>query len=327
MYDVFISYKKLTGEGYAKHLKETLEEVGYNCFMADLSILKGASWESEIESALKECKYFIIIITELALESEWVIKEYKKAIKLNKRIIPCRWSEIEVSETKELSKLQQIEFENKSELANEVVHELKEIEKKEKKKIPIEKDAREFLNRGNLFYNLNEFEEAEKEYREAIRINPNYADAHNNLGNLFCHLKQYREAEKEYKEAIKINPNYAESHYHLGNLLFYRFHCYREAEKEYKEAIKINPYIAEAHNNLGNLFCHLKQYREAEKEYKEAIKINPNYAESHYHLGNLLFYRFHCYREAEKEYKEAIKINPNHAKAHRHLRILYKKLM
>ncbi|PKP56543.1 MAG: hypothetical protein CVT88_10080, partial [Candidatus Altiarchaeales archaeon HGW-Altiarchaeales-1] len=297
MYDVFISYKKLTGEGYAKHLKETLEEVGYNCFMADLSILKGASWESEIESALKECKYFIIIITELALESEWVIKEYKKAIKLNKRIIPCRWSEIEVSETKELSKLQQIEFENKSELANEVVHELKEIEKKEKKKIPIEKDAREFLNRGNLFYNLNEFEEAEKEYRKAIRINPNYAGAHNNLGLLLQNLKRYKEAEKEYREAIRINPNLAGAHYNLGRLL-QNLKRYEEAEKEYKEAIRINPNLADAHNNLGVLLQNLKRYEEAEKEYREAIRLNPDYAGAHNNLGVLL-QNLKRYEEAE----------------------------
>ncbi|CEG12360.1 hypothetical protein MSIBF_A2190001 [groundwater metagenome] len=63
-------------------------------------------------------------------------------------------------------------------------------------------------NLGNLLGDLKRFEEAEKEYREAIRLNPNYADAHNNLGNLLGDLKRFEEAEKEYREAIRLNPNY-----------------------------------------------------------------------------------------------------------------------
>jgi len=78
---------------------------------------------------------------------------------------------------------------------------------------------------------LKRYEEAEKEYRVAIRINPNDAEAHNNLGILLKNLKHYEEAEKEYREAIRINPNYAEAHNNLGVLL-YDLRRYEEAEKE-----------------------------------------------------------------------------------------------
>ncbi|MEW6558159.1 MAG: tetratricopeptide repeat protein [Elusimicrobiota bacterium] len=40
-------------------------------------------------------------------------------------------------------------------------------------------------NLGILLYNSNRFEEAEKAYRNAIRINPNFVNAYTNLGNLF----------------------------------------------------------------------------------------------------------------------------------------------
>ncbi|CEG11502.1 hypothetical protein MSIBF_A1490001 [groundwater metagenome] len=95
---------------------------------------------------------------------------------------------------------------------------------------------------GRIYYYTKRFEEAEKEFREAIRLNPNYADAHNNLGNLLIILNRYEEAEKEFREAIRLNPNYAD-----------------------------------AHNNLGNLLKNLKRFEEAEKEFREAIRINPNY--------------------------------------------------
>jgi len=158
----------------------------------------------------------------------------------------------------------------------------------EEKKI---EESKSHLMRGIDIQNDKKYEEAEKEFREAIRINPNYPEAHNVLGVLLTNLKRYEKAEKEYREAIRTNPNYAY-----------------------------------AHNNLGVLLKDLKRFDEAEKEYREAIKINQNYTVAHYNLG-LLLSDLKRYEEAEKEYREAIRTNPNHAEAHRHLRILYKKLM
>ncbi|MFN3528170.1 MAG: tetratricopeptide repeat protein, partial [Candidatus Altarchaeaceae archaeon] len=52
--------------------------------------------------------------------------------------------------------------------------------------------------KASYYTNLKRYEEAEREYKEAIRINPNLAGAHNNLGNLLKILGRYEEAEKEY---------------------------------------------------------------------------------------------------------------------------------
>ena len=176
-------------------------------------------------------------------------------------------------------------------------------------------------NLGNLLYNLKRFEEAEKEYREAIRINPSDARVHYNFGNLLKNLKRFEEAEKEYREAIRINPGHAGAHNNLGNLL-YNLKRFEEAEKEYREAIRINPGHARFRYNLGNLLYNLKRFEEAEKEYREAIRIKSNFARAHNNLGNLLK-NLKRFEEAEKEYREAIKINPNIAEFHGNLGNLY----
>jgi len=62
----------------------------------------------------------------------------------------------------------------------------------------------EFLRRGNLWMELKEYDKAEKELREAIRINPNFAEAHGNLGLLLKNLKRYDEAEKEILKAREL---------------------------------------------------------------------------------------------------------------------------
>ncbi|MDY6864550.1 MAG: tetratricopeptide repeat protein, partial [Halobacteriota archaeon] len=86
--------------------------------------------------------------------------------------------------------------------------------------------------RANAYYYAGDFENAEKEYGKAIRIDPDYAAAHNNLGVLFKDLKRYEEAEKEYGKAIRIDPDYAAAHNNLG-VLFKDLKRYEEAEKEY----------------------------------------------------------------------------------------------
>jgi tetratricopeptide (TPR) repeat protein len=115
-------------------------------------------------------------------------------------------------------------------------------------------------------------DEAETEYKEAIRVNPDFAGAHNNLGILLKNLKRFEEAEKEYKEAIRVNPDFAEAHNNLGNLLK-NLKRFEEAEKEYKEAIRINPELAEAHGNLGLLYSQTGKSKDAKEELEIAKRL------------------------------------------------------
>lgn len=73
---------------------------------------------------------------------------------------------------------------------------------------------------GNSYYFQNNLIQAERELREAIRIEPDDAKAHNNLGFLLAQdLKRFDEAEREFREAIRIKPDDAKANYNLGLLL------------------------------------------------------------------------------------------------------------
>ncbi|HAX46672.1 MAG TPA: hypothetical protein DCX78_07610 [Nitrospina sp.] len=50
------------------------------------------------------------------------------------------------------------------------------------------------------------FFQAEKEFKEAHRLNPNYPDAHNILGILYKTQKKYDLAEKAFNDALKLDP-------------------------------------------------------------------------------------------------------------------------
>src|SRR5215831_8106421 len=54
---------------------------------------------------------------------------------------------------------------------------------------------------------------AEGHYREAIRLDPRYAEAHYNYGILLTERGDTNAAISEYKRAIEIEKNYAEAHF------------------------------------------------------------------------------------------------------------------
>ncbi len=64
------------------------------------------------------------------------------------------------------------------------------------KPIPTEEEmpADYFYLHGNIFFKLRKLEEAYAQYQEAIRINPKYGEAYNNLANLYYMSKQYQKA-------------------------------------------------------------------------------------------------------------------------------------
>jgi hypothetical protein len=72
---------------------------------------------------------------------------------------------------------------------------------------------------GALLQTQGRPKEAEAAYREALRINLQHADAHNNLGTLLEAQGRPEEAEAAYREALLINPRFAGARHNLGNLL------------------------------------------------------------------------------------------------------------
>ena len=62
----------------------------------------------------------------------------------------------------------------------------------------------------------SDVEEEIEAYKQAIRINPDDAEAHYNLGVVYANLGMYKEAIESYKQAIRIDPDYVDAHYYLG---------------------------------------------------------------------------------------------------------------
>jgi len=75
-------------------------------------------------------------------------------------------------------------------------------------------------------------------YKKAIEINPNYANAHNNLGIYYTNIGQYQEAQTVLEKAIQLDPNTYRQYQNLGAL--YRLMNNREKMIfYYKKAVEL----------------------------------------------------------------------------------------
>jgi protein O-mannosyl-transferase len=145
-------------------------------------------------------------------------------------------------------------------------------------------------------------------WEEAVRRYPDNARAYNNLGNLYCDKEKYDEAIKEYMNALAIKPDYAEAYNNLGIIYSIRKE-YDKAISTYETALKYDPDIAETHTNLGNLYSLTKKYDKAVAEYQKALSIDPNLAGAYYNIG-ILYNKQKKRADALRAFRAAFKIYP-----------------
>ena len=163
--------------------------------------------------------------------------------------------------------------------------------------------------RGSANALLKRFDAAVECYKNAIRVNPNYAAIYNNLGNVFKETGELELATNNYKQAIKIKPNYSEAYFGLGLALEEKEELL-SAIKNYENALIHKPNYPEVFFNLGNVYRKSGDHKLAIKNYKNATKLKKNYYKAYCNLGNSKK-DLGDVKSARFYYKKALKINPN----------------
>ncbi|AEG18745.1 tetratricopeptide repeat protein [Methanobacterium paludis] len=208
-------------------------------------------------------------------------------MELDKKIIPCKLSGIERSETNILATLQQLDFKHESELVNKVIITLKGIIEKENQNIQIEEDSEENLRRGTLFYNFTDFNKALNLFNKSLTLNYNSAAALSNKSITLCKLNRFEEALESINEAIKINPKMVELWSNKGVIL-YHLNYFDDALHAYEKAIELDSSYSFAWTNRGVIFKKFYNIPEALENYIEAITLNPKNAVALSNIGVIL---------------------------------------
>lgn len=115
-------------------------------------------------------------------------------------------------------------------------------------------------------------ENAQRAYQEAIRLRPDFVEAHINLGLLHHHAGDLAKAEACYRQALWYEPKLALAHFNLAVVLEDQQKPVR-AIAAYEEAVKQAPTFWEAHCNLAQLYETVGRKRDAIRHYAAAKRL------------------------------------------------------
>ncbi len=135
------------------------------------------------------------------------------------------------------------------------------------------------------FYDMAElYDEAAKEYKKAIAIDPNEAAAYSQLGWDCIILDRLDEAKEAFNKTLAIDSKFALAHVGLGNV-YYKKRLYENSIQEFRNALSLDPATSQAYVGLGTIYLERGDYSKAIEELKKAILFYPNNAGLHYQLG------------------------------------------
>jgi DNA-binding winged helix-turn-helix (wHTH) protein/TolB-like protein/Tfp pilus assembly protein PilF len=122
----------------------------------------------------------------------------------------------------------------------------------------------------------------------ALQIDDNLAEAHTVLGTYKITEFDWPGAEREFKRAIELDPNYPTAHLWYGFLLE---GLGRQDENiaEKKRAQELDPVNFEINAGMGDAYLHAGLYDKAIEQETKALELNPSSQNAHQYMGQAYF--------------------------------------
>jgi serine/threonine-protein kinase len=120
----------------------------------------------------------------------------------------------------------------------------------------------------------------------ALQIDPTLAEAHTSLGIMDTWTYDWPAAEREFKRAFELNPNYAPAHLWYG---WYLHALGRSGEgiAEIERALEIDPLSAEANTALGMVFFYTGRYDDALRQLDRTVGLEPGFWFAHLYIARV----------------------------------------
>ena len=118
----------------------------------------------------------------------------------------------------------------------------------------------------------------------ALRIDEEFAEAHASLGHALLHNWEWDDAERELKRAIELNPGYPSAHHWYSEHLTARGRC-DESIAELALAAELDPLSLVISADLGRAFYYARKYDQVTIQEARTLEMDSNFWLSHINLG------------------------------------------
>jgi TolB-like protein/DNA-binding winged helix-turn-helix (wHTH) protein/Flp pilus assembly protein TadD len=166
------------------------------------------------------------------------------------------------------------------------------------------------------------FPRARLAVNRALETDDTLAEAHASLGHIkFQYDRDWAGAEREFKRAIELNPNYANAHHWYALSLMWMGRL-DEALREIRRARELDPLSLVINANLGFVLAGARRYDEGIEQCRATLDMDSNFAQAHYRLGQIYVLRG-MNKDAIPELEKAIALSGGSPRATAELGLAY----
>ena len=174
-------------------------------------------------------------------------------------------------------------------------------------------DDYNYYRRGRRLEEFGKTDDAQEQYLESLRLNPNNTDARLSLGVSYAVKGQFEAAEEELQTILALDPENGRTLYSLGGL-YADQGDFSAAIEEYSKSLSASvsdpDFEAEVRLNLGRCHFELEHYAQAITEFQTVLEMESENFEAHIYLGNIEIRRGNI-EEAIREFEKALELNPS----------------
>lgn len=196
----------------------------------------------------------------------------------------------------------------------------------------------DYYTQGHAAYQIRDYEQAVKNFSQAIKKEPTSSRAYVNRGNARYNLKDYEGALADYNQALEINSQEVSAFVNRGNTRYMLAEFSHDPDREYNlaiadfdQALRINNQETEAFVRRGIVRSQmaryssdaLRDYKQAIVDFTQAIRLNVSHAEAYFQRGDVRYKMAQFssdfiqeYRQAIADFNQALKINDKLAKVY-----------
>ena len=160
---------------------------------------------------------------------------------------------------------------------------------------------------SRALFNLGEFQEARTWAMSSLKLNANNWRAWYELGMIDAG-KDNNSSIQEFRRALAIQENFAPLQRDLG-MAYFQQQDYQNAATHLQRAAELGLDEARLYNFLGISYDHTRRFSEAIRSYRRAIDLDKNLAEAYLNLG-LTYQHTHQNLPASREYRRACELDP-----------------